>query len=282
MSIYHQIFNTSAKWNSITDIQQLEQFMFLEKPIATNIITNELSKEKVLVEIPQPINEKQIIENVKDIATILIPKQSHYYPKKPDSLFWCMYIAIYGYKEYNQISHRYSNVEIEEKHKMMELMKKTPNTMKTTNRKITKVLAQEIMSDFMTNKRITMDMLLIYAIYHNKKIVLINVDENKLPNKYYIIFSSQNYSETIVIYKKNNYYGLEMNYNEEILQDILTNLFCVEQIDKPLKTISNYKIDDLEKIAYKLNVDYTSKKLKKNELYNAILLELVNTEKNNQ
>jgi hypothetical protein len=277
MSIYHQIFNTSAKWNSIDDIQRLEPFMFLEKPIVTNIIINESTK--VLEEIPESINEKQHVENEKDIMTNLITRPSQYYPKKPDSLFWCIYIAVHGYKEYNQISHRYSNVEIEEKQKMMELMKKTPNTMKNTDRKITKVLAQEIMSDFMTNKRITMDMLLIYAIYHNKKIVLINVDENKLPNKYYIIFSSQNYSETIIIYKKNNFYGLEMNYNEENLQNILTNLFCVEQIDKPLKAISNYKIDDLEKIAYKLNVDYTSKKLKKNDLYNAILLELVKTEK---
>jgi len=273
MSIYHQIFNSSAKWNSITDIQQLEPFMFLEKPIVTDIIINESTK--VLVEIPEPINEKQHVENAKDIMT----KPSQYYPKKPDSLFWCMYIAVHGYKEYNHIAHRYSNVEIEEKQKMMELMKKTPNAMKNTDRKITKVLAQEIMSDFMTNKRITMDMLLIYAIYHNKKIVLINVDENKLPNKYYIIFSSQNYSETIVIYKKNNFYRLEMNYNEEKKQDILSNLFCIEQMDKPLKAISSYKIDDLEKIAYKLNVDYTSKKLKKNELYNAILLELVKTEK---
>ena len=147
--------------------------------------------------------------------------------------------------------------------------------MKTSDKKITKVLSQEIMSDLMTNKKTTMDMLLIIAIYNNKKIILINVDEKKQPSKYYLVFGSQNYSETVVIYKKNNYYGLEIDYNEEKIRDLTSKLLCIEQIDKPLKSISNYKIDDLEKIAYNLNVDYTTKKLKKIELYNMILLELI-------
>jgi hypothetical protein len=65
-----------------------------------------------------------------------------------------------------------------------------------------------------------------------------------------------------------------MEYQEQKMEEILTNLFCMEQIDRPLKAITNYKIDELEAIAYKLNVDYTTSKLKKQELYNAILLSL--------
>ena len=187
MSIYHQIFNPTVKWESPIDIQRLEPFMFLEKKQDTNIkiktdeelpTINELkctvtfgientercktqndvdlekndSNNNNKYENPNIITELPT-KNREEMVNVIV--QEHYYPKKPDSLFWCLFIALYGYKEYNQIDNHYSNVEMVEKQKLMELMKKSPNMMKTSDRKITKVLSQEIMSDFMTNKKTT-------------------------------------------------------------------------------------------------------------------------------
>jgi hypothetical protein len=304
MSIYHQIFHPQEKWQSPTDIQRLEPFMFLhlcrfKSPSEGDDFSGTLGKVSLPCAftmregVTKPVEEKQetmntvpekttIFQDVPNIPIATNPENkkksvsTQYFPRKPDTLFWCVYIALYGMKEYNQIGLHYGNVEIEEKQKMMELMRKTPNVIKNANKKISKVLSQEIMSDFMTNKRTTVDMLMIFAVYNNMRIILVNVDNKNQPDKSYTILGSQIYTQTIVIYKKNNYYGLEMDYQEQKMEEILTNLFCIEQIDKPLKAISNYKIDDLEAIAYKLNVDYTTSKLKKQELYNAILLALTN------
>jgi hypothetical protein len=275
MSIYHQIFHPLEKWQSPTDIQLLESFMFLTKLVEEKreILHDVPEKPKIFQDVsPRPSRSPPTI--VTNLENKRKPASTQYFPRKPDTLFWCVYIALHGMKEYNQIGLHYGNVEIEEKQKMMELMRKTPNIIKNANKKITKVSSQEIMSDFMTNKRTTVDMLMIFAVYNNMRIILVNVDNKNQPDKSYTILGSQIYTQTIVIYKKNNYYGLEMEYQEQKMEEILTNLFCMEQIDRPLKAITNYKIDELEAIAYKLNVDYTTSKLKKQELYNAILLAL--------
>jgi hypothetical protein len=271
MSIYHQIFHPLEKWQSPTDIQRLESFMFLIKPVE--------EKREVICDISEKLTIFQDVSPIPVLTNQENKRKSvstQYFPRKPDTLFWCIYIALYGMKEYDQIGIHYGNIEIKEKQKMVELMKKTPNLIKNANKKITKVLSQEIMSDFMTNKHTTVDMLMIFAVYNNMRIIFVNVDNKNQPDKSYTILGSQIYTQTTVIYKKNKYYGLEMDYQEQKMEEVLNNLFCMEQIDKPLKAITNYKIDDLEAIAYKLNMDFTSSKLKKQELYNAILLALTN------
>jgi len=277
MSIYHQIFHPKTKWQSPIDIQLLESFMYLTKPLEEKTEIRERQLESTIIGDGTNdvicLSEKSII--LHDVPVpVPAPVKKQYYPKKPDTLFWCIYIALNGMKEYDQIGLHYGNVEIEEKQKMMELMKKTPNLIKNANKKITKVLSQEVMSDFMTNKRTTIDMLMMFAVYNNMRIILVNVDEKKQPYKSYIILGSQIYSKSIVIYKRKNNYGLEMDYQEDIMDVTLSNLFCMESIDKPLKAISNYKIEELEAIAFKLNFDYTTNKLKKQELYYGILMAL--------
>ncbi len=65
---------------------------------------------------------------------------------------------------------------------------------------------------------------------------------------------------------------------DEELQKILNSYYNIENIDKPLKAFSNYKLDDLVSIAEKLNIniyDEHSKKKKKQELYENILQKLI-------
>ena len=48
--------------------------------------------------------------------------------------------------------------------------------------------------------------------------------------------------------------------------NIESSMLKFQHYEKPLKAISNYKVDELENIAVKLNIDM-SKKYKKQELY---------------
>jgi hypothetical protein len=72
-------------------------------------------------------------------------KSDIYYPEKKDTLFWCLYIAKNGLNAYNSITQGYSNIEMEEKQKIMESIKTQPSRLKNTNVKITNVAIQEIM-----------------------------------------------------------------------------------------------------------------------------------------
>jgi hypothetical protein len=65
---------------------------------------------------------------------------------------------------------------------------------------------------------------------------------------------------------------------EEELQKILKSYYAIENLEKPLKAFSSYKLDDLVSLAEKLNInvyDEHTKKKKKQELYENILQKLI-------
>ena len=77
-----------------------------------------------------------------------------------------------------------------------------------------------------------------------------------------------------------NNFDIELvdSFTEEELQKILNSYYVIENIEKPLKAFSNYKLDELVFIAQKLNIniyDEHAKKKKKQELYENILQKLI-------
>jgi hypothetical protein len=66
---------------------------------------------------------------------------------------------------------------------------------------------------------------------------------------------------------------LNGSIGEEELQSYLSNYFYIENIEKPLKAFSSYKLDELIKIAEQLNIaicDENGKKKKKQDYYEQI------------
>jgi hypothetical protein len=74
--------------------------------------------------------------------------------------------------------------------------------------------------------------------------------------------------------KYNKKYGFEIA-NEASLQNIRTTLYKIDNLDKPIKALSSYKVKDLtdicEKLAIKIHKDDTTKNKTKNELYESII-----------
>ena len=208
----------------------------------------------------------------------LVPRKKNImpgiFPKKPDNLFWCVYIAFYGYDTYHEIGHRYGNIEMEEKQKMVELMKKSPSVAKQSSKKITKVLFQEIMSDFMTNKKMTMDMLTMMALYHNKHFMIAHLTDSYESEPYYITITGDQESTPLLLYKRGKYdYSFMLEPEPSMLEDIVNTRFKYENHDMPLKSVSNYKTSDLEHIFDVLEIEKEEgKKYKKEDYYKGIML----------
>jgi hypothetical protein len=74
--------------------------------------------------------------------------------------------------------------------------------------------------------------------------------------------------------KYNKKYGYELA-NDYILNEIRNTLYKVENLDKPIKSQSSYKIKDLIEICNKLLIEIknnkTGKNKTKNELYESII-----------
>lgn len=199
-----------------------------------------------------------------------IKKSAIYNPRQQDTLFWCIYIIINGYNEYNEIQRNYGVVELDIKKKIADFVKENQSKMKNTNYKITKIATQEIMSELLTSQKMTsyeclIAMCVFYKIniiivYSNDKIMLEFISSNDEEIPFYIL-----YKDAYGKYKVN----IETKTWKEV-QEMKQTRVCLDNYLKPMKSISNYTIPNLEELATKLGVLDLTKKYKKVELYELI------------
>ena len=229
-----------------------------------------LIKEQMLKEIttinnavePTTVNESKTEASV-NAENIIAPIQK-------DTLFWCIFILHFGYNEYLQVNRNYGIKELEIKQKVIEYLNQHPGVLKQTNYKITKASVQEILSEFLTSQKDT-SILCFIAMISYFKMNIIMVDST---NRFMLEFLSNKDENlpTYVLYKDG--YGKYKVNIEPIFADNINNmkntLICLENYVKPLKSASNYKIDDLIDLARKLGIYNENAKIKKNELYEQI------------
>jgi hypothetical protein len=242
--IYHQVF-VNYSYDTPEKIGLLAKHMYAKaKPV---IVTE---KERVIEKCVDKEKEKE-----KEKSDI-------YYPEKKDTLFWCLYIAKNGLNAYNAITQGYSNIEMEEKQKIMESIKTQPSRLKNTNVKITNVAIQEIMSDIVTNASLNVSTLIAMAVFYKARIILTK------EKKFYInICPTDEYEHTLILHKNSKGdYGIDTCVTEGKIQEIETEQLRLHRYDRPLDAISNFSADELKKLSVRLHIDQTIK-YKKSELY---------------
>ena len=275
MTFYHKIF-TQNIFNNPEDSLLLKKYMY-----TTNFMLDLIKKEEC-EQSQQQYQHQAIIEiehnNIDNTPLPLMTDNIKFtknkkidsiiFPEKMDSLFWSIFISVYGYTEYETIGRCYSNREISEKQNIMEFIKKTPKSLKNMDKKITKAMTQEILSDIMSNKKTTLDVLPAFALFYKKNIIILN-EKNK--NVYLKINLVEDTKEYILLIKnKKGGFGLDTEITSEKIQSILDTKFCLENYNKPLKAISNYKSEELTSIGEMVGMNMNNGKIKKQELYNEI------------
>jgi hypothetical protein len=207
------------------------------------------------------------------------PTSSIFAPRKPDTLFWSLFIANHGVKAFYDIEHKYMNREIEEKMAIVEYMKTAKATLKSM--KLTAAVVQERMGDLLTNRSTTLAMVDVFAIYYNTTIWVVSEE-----HKCYLEFLGRPRIEEsdepmmCIIYhkKQQNGYSVETDVREATIQSISSGMYRMESWDRPLKGVSAYKTADLEHIVglLGLNPPEGTKKWKKGDMYHAIQAKLLN------
>jgi hypothetical protein len=216
----------------------------------------------VVIEPPPPINNVHESDANPSIEFIS--------PTHQDTLFWCLYIIMYGHNDYIQVSRNYGVKELEVKKHIGDLIRANPNMLKKANIKITKAAIQEIMSELLTSVRDTsyLTMMGMLAIY-KMNIIMISAS-----GKTMVEFISDKDTEqpTYVLHKDNfGKYKLQAEpISKEQIAELKTKIFCLESYLKPLKTVSNYKVDELYAIARQVGVFDETKKYKKGDLYDEL------------
>jgi len=234
-----------------------------EKTLGITDVVDDKTFEETVVE------NKTLVEIVP-IENKITLKEELISPKQNDTLFWCLYIIHFGYGEYLEVDRNYGVKELEVKKHIGEVITKNAHEMKSTNIKITKAGVQEILSELLTSQKETSinTMLAILVCF---KFNLIMVNSTKLLMLEFIA-NKDSELPTYVVYKDT--YGKYSVKTEPLIQEELTKIrekmICLESYLKPLKSISNYKVEDLEQLAKKMGIYEKNKKYKKTDLYQEI------------
>ncbi len=226
----------------------------------------------------ESINHKNIEVDVSDINVttnentqeLMTTKKDMISPCQRDSLFWCIFIAIHEYKEYNVIRNNHNTREIEWKQELSKKITSNPSKIKNSNHKTTKANVSEILSDLMTNPYKT-DILCLIAItvYYNINIIIMNDAKNL---RFEFITNAIDDAKTYLFYKndKNNYSIKIEPLLEFEITDIRNTSYLIENNEKPIKSIGSYKVDILEQYVKKFGLYKNTEKYKKTDLYNLL------------
>jgi hypothetical protein len=197
------------------------------------------------------------------------PKKQIFIPVKTDTLFWCAYTINKGEAEYIMIGNRYKNAEIEEKQKMIDFMKKTPDAIKSSF-KITAVKMKEIMSELMTDAKTSWTAFLVMCVYYKFSAIICY-------KKTFLEFCVNGAEHTYLFHRDaSGHISVDTNALDETeIKEIHDSRISLgKNPEKPLKAASHYKMDDLVEIAEKLGITCGQNKWKKSDWYDAILKEL--------
>lgn len=218
--------------------------------------------KKQLVKLPTCKQEQQQKEK-EQRKRDAIKTTPFFEPREVDSLFWIAFVILHGHDEYNNTTHR--NVILEKKHKIEFVEKIRYNkTIIKTNGFSTLAHLEEILA---YGTKLDIPTFFTLCAIENKNAVYIN-------KRTFFEMKSNNTSEVHVIHSlENKKFAYEMsNISDVDLKK--ASLYQLEAIDKPIRNISHYKLQDLVDICLKLEIDTkkdNDKTKTKNELYESIV-----------
>jgi hypothetical protein len=189
-------------------------------------------------------NNKKIKQESEKIESI---NKNIFIPNDSDSLFWCLYIIKNGISNYTQLSKRNMIVEKKMKIDYVERLRKEKQLIKQykfdTITNTENMLANETRIDI--NTFLTLCVVGCLNIFFIKKNTYFELNMND-SNKIYIIK---------YIAEKDKY-GFEET-NKDDLDDFRKKYYKVDNLSKPIKSMSAYKTQELVDICNKLGIETT-------------------------
>jgi len=210
-----------------TILRQLTPYMFNTSSM-TDIKDNakkSISKSKTV--------DNKLKKNVDDI----------FIPKYKDTLFWCFYITIKGWDAFYLVGRNSFSVEKECKISHIEMLRNNKALLKKNKWRI-----RSIEDDLLNNKKLSTTSFICLCALHNINVTLIE-------EYYFYVFTHTNTKDPpFYIIRNQGQYGL-YNGSLSIIQKKLDTMWEINNLIKPLRGCSTYKVGDLKKICKQININ---------------------------
>jgi hypothetical protein len=240
-------------------LTDLKQYMFLTR--------NFQGKEAVEIKKEEIKKEKKEKEKEEPMTAPAIVKPEFFIPEQKDKLFWIYYIIKNGFSSYEYPGNTSFANEKTEKFACIDLVRAKKDLLKT---KKIKNLKEHVEDELANRDRIGMKTFIALCIVSGINVLFIH------NRKCFELVDDKNGPEVHVVHMTSPIaFKYELDSSLEKLEYYRTELFSWESVDKPIKAISNFKVDELLALCKQLGLTIDkSKKLGKKELYEMILMAL--------
>ena len=220
---------------------------------------NNANITNILNNIPTINNkERKIIDNTNNSIG---RKDLFYYPSgSSDTLFWCINIFTKGMDVMYSSNNKFTS-EKNEKFVLVPLLRNSKQLLKNE-----KIKLKNVEGNLSVDANITFETLIALAI-----VLKFNVIYTTEILFYEKIFDPS--WKTCYIKKNRSNHGVWIKEKDPDYYEIKGNKIVVDNIDKPLKTLSSYKKGELQDICKKLKIQFEfegQKKFTKKKLYSLI------------
>ena len=208
-------------------------------------------------------------------------KRLLFVPKCEDPIFWSLYLAKNGYREFQRIGKHNGKVEMSEKKEITDyaLQYGSKNMSLHLRTKVSKTGLSKMIEDILTCPRSPFSTLYLYSLYYKMNIWVVD-----LQKKTYLQYTHENsecVEQNVVLYRNpRGQHGTPAYFvdTEQQLYSLEHISLCFLELvndEKPLKAVSSYKMTDLEHMMYMIGIpemDPEGKKWKKQALYDTIAI----------
>jgi len=254
------------------DFANLEEFMLTGKKIANStFFTNKqqinLKNEPIKLSTPKLSSMPKCEE----------PKDEFLFPNQKDSLFWCFYIMKNGLESFASLDN--INVVLEKKMKIecVEFLRKNKSLLKAA-----KISPLTTIENFLVNEdKIDVNTFFALCVANNISALYIYKNTYFLLNASVSASVSETKPETetdknlYIVKRIENTLKTGILQSEKKAKEYLDTFYKVDNISKPVKAMSAYKLDEIVEIAKKLGIEtinsVTNKQKTKKDIYELVV-----------
>lgn len=258
-----QLLNDDDDNSSEQIFNKLEEYMFTRGNMAkynkvfSAMIVEKIKEEKRNKQEYQPGIEKK--------------KETHFIPFQKDKLFWCFYIILNGFEEYEKHNSDHFITEKNFKINTVEKMRNMKDKFKEA-----KLKQIEIEDELVNHSTISVKGLHALCLVHEVSITYIY---GRMYCEFLYSTSTSTLTSTsqkngIIVKTDKNENSVRYDVTEEYMTNFRNTLWKIENVQKPLSSASSYSVKDLQDICNKLEISIvldTGKNKTKQVLYEDIL-----------
>lgn len=198
------------------------------------------------------------------------PRASLITPEYSDKLFWCFYIMHKGKYDYDNIGQKVFSVETENKIRLVSVVRENVSLLKHN-----KLSAKSAEVDLANSPWISISTFHALCLIHELSCLIIK------GRMCYRINCSDSVSDKVsgkeslpdIIVMNNGSFSIDSEKSIEKVKKYIETYWNIDSLDKPLRSMSHYKVDDIKEICKKLDISCfdNGKPKTKKDMYQEII-----------